>query len=132
MRYRDIFESREPGEFVYHASYLPDLSLGLKSILNNGLLPSKYGYSGPGLYFAYEPSGTYYHVEKNDAIMFRVKWEILVSLYGVYPKNTNGIQRDNNEIIVPGPVPAKYLEVEFFEDEWWDIVSACRTALREK
>ena len=56
-------EGRAVGEYIYHASYLPNLKSGLKSILAKGLLPSKDGYSGSGVYFAYTPDGGYYHVD---------------------------------------------------------------------
>ena len=115
---------RSPEEFVYHASFLPELTSGLQSILQHGLTPSKTGYAGPGVYFAYTPDGGFYHVDKADATLFRAKWKDLVELFGLYPKQPNGIQRDNNEIIVPKVISADLLEVEFFPDEWWDIESA--------
>lgn len=112
------------GEYVYHASYLPDLSRGLQSVISRGLVPSKDGYAGPGVYFAYDPEGGFYHVDQEDATMFRAKWSDLVAKFGKYPDNPNGIERDDNEIIVPGVVPANMLEVEYFPGEWWDIPSA--------
>ena len=125
MRLSEILkETAEPGEYVYHASYLPNLRQGLRSVLKLGLQPSKQGYGGAGVYFAYHPEGGYYHVDREDATLFRVRWKDLVSMFGVYPQNKNGIQRDNDEIIVPGTVPASLLEVEFFKDEWWDLESA--------
>ncbi|MEI6800871.1 MAG: DUF5824 family protein, partial [Pseudomonadota bacterium] len=114
-------EITEPGEYVYHASYLPDLARGLRSILSKGLVPSKEGYGGSGIYFAYEPEGGLYHVSKEDATIFRAKWSDLVSKFGTYPDNPNGIQRDNDEIIVPRAVPANMLEIEYFPDEWWKV-----------
>jgi hypothetical protein len=113
--------STQPGEYVYHASYLPDLARGLRSILSKGLVPSKEGYGGTGVYFAYEPEGGLYHVGKKDAILFRAKWSDLVSKFGVYPDNPNGIRRDNDEIIVPRAVPVNMLEIEYFLDEWWKV-----------
>lgn len=125
MHLRELIkETKEPGEYVYHAAYLPDLAAGLKSVVARGLVPSKTGYAGPGVYFAYDPEGGYYHVSKEEATLFRVKWTDLVNKFGVYPKNRNGIQRDDDEIIVPGAVPAQFLEVEYFPDEWWDLQSA--------
>jgi hypothetical protein len=125
MRISEILkENKTPGEYVYHASFLPDQRKGLYSILKKGLLPSKHGYNGPGVYFAYEPDGGYYHVDPDQATLFRVKWQDLVNRFGVLPQNPNGIQLDNDEIIVPGPVPADILEVEYYEDEWWDLDSA--------
>ncbi len=130
MRYREIIaETRKAGEYVYHASFLPDPAKGFRSILAHGLKPSRTGYAGPGLYFAYEPEGGYYHVIKEEATMFRVRWADLVDLYGVYPKNPKGIERDDDEIIVPGLVPAKLIEVEYFPGEWWDLESAYRASL---
>jgi len=130
MRLYDILrESRVPGEYVYHASYLPNQSQGLHSIARQGLRPSEQGYAGPGVYFAYDPADCYYHVDKSEATMFRVRWADLVQLFGTYPKNPAGIERDDNEIIVPKVVPASVLEVEFFPGEWWDISSAYRASL---
>lgn len=124
MRYRDIIsEATEPGEYVYHASYLPDLAKGLGSVAKHGLRPNP-GMHGTGVYFAYRPEEGLYHVSAEDATMFRVRWQALVDLYGTYPDNPEGIQRDDEEIIVPGPVPAHLLEVEYFEDEWWTIDDA--------
>ena len=114
-------ESAGPGEYVYHAGYMPR---GLDSVLRKGLLPSTDGYAGPGVYFAYDPEGGYYHVSKEEATMFRVKWRDLVARFGKYPERPDGIERDDNEIIVPGTVPADMLEVEYFPGEWWDIASA--------
>jgi hypothetical protein len=124
MLIKELIESNKPGMYVYHASYLPDQAAGLKSILTKGLQPSAEGYAGPGVYFAYDPEGGYYHVSKEEATMFRVKWADLVNKFGTYPTNPNGIERDENEIIVPGVVPASMLEVEYFPDEWWDLKSA--------
>jgi hypothetical protein len=129
MLIRDLVESNQPGTYVYHASYLPNQPVGLKSILTKGLQPSKEGYAGPGVYFAYDPNGGYYHVSKEEATMFRVKWVDLVAKFGTYPGNENGIQRDENEIIVPGVVPADMLEVEYFPGEWWDLTSAYHSSL---
>jgi|694.fasta_scaffold03268_39 hypothetical protein len=117
-------ETREPGQYVYHASYLPNLEQGLLSILKKGLRPSSTGYAGPGVYFAYTPEGGYYHVTKEESTLFRVRWKDLVDLFGLYPHNPRGIQRDNEEIVVPRTVPADLLEVEYFDGEWWDINSA--------
>lgn len=119
-----LSEGTQPGEYVYHASYLPNLARGLKSVMANGLKPSENGYGGRGVYFAYTPDGGFYHVDEDQATMFRVKWMDLVKMFGKYPENPNGIQRDGDEIIVPGSVPADMLEIEYFKDEWWDIGSA--------
>ena len=117
-------ETTEPSEYVYHASFLPDPQQGLKSVLLQGLRPSETGYAGPGVYFAYKPEDCYYHVSEEEATMFRVKWADLVGKFGKYPENPKGIERDDNEIIVPGSVPANMLEVEYFPGEWWDLKSA--------
>lgn len=127
----DVMESSSPGEYVYHASYLPNLARGLKSIMMSGLKPSENGYGGRGVYFAYTPDGGFYHVDKDQATMFRVKWADLVKMYGVYPENKNGIQRDSDEIIVPGPVPANMLELEYFPEEWWDVRTALSSETRQ-
>lgn len=124
MRLQELLESTGPSEYVYHASNLPDLARGLQSVIRRGLTPSKEGYAGPGVYFAYTPDGGYYHVSKEDATLFRVKWTDLANKFGTYPTNPNGIERDEDEIIVPGVVPASMLEVEYFPDEWWDLESA--------
>jgi len=124
MLIRELIEGVALGMYVYHASYLPDQTTGLKSILTKGLQPSAEGYAGPGVYFAYDPEGGYYHVSKEEATMFRVKWADLVNKFGTYPTNPNGIERDDDEIIVPGIVPASMLEVEYFPGEWWDLKSA--------
>lgn len=125
---QDLNENNDQMQWVYHASYLPDLAAGLDSVLRRGLVPSKTGYSGPGVYFARHPSETYYHVSAEDAIMFRAKWSDLVKLYGTYPSNPQGIQHDDDEIVVPGAVPAQYLEVEFFPGEWWPVDTAAAAA----
>ena len=131
QQYNEESNSTQPGEYVYHASYLPNLARGLKSIMMSGLKPSENGYGGRGVYFAYTPDGGFYHVDEDQATMFRVKWADLVEMYGVYPENKNGIQRDNEEIIVPGPVPADMLELEYFPDEWWDIRTALSSETRQ-
>jgi Family of unknown function (DUF5824) len=125
-------KARIPGEYVYHASYLPNQVEGIRSIIKNGLRPSKEGYGGPGVYFAYEPEGGLYHVSKEEATIFRAKWSDLISKFGTYPDNPNGIQRDDEEIIVPGIVPASMLEVEYFPDEWWDLKSAITEETQSK
>jgi hypothetical protein len=126
-----LSESSLPGEYVYHASYMPNLARGLKSVMVSGLKPSENGYGGRGVYFAYDPEGGFYHVDKDQATMFRVKWKDLVDMFGVYPGNPNGIQRDRDEIIVPGNVPASMLEIEYFKDEWWDIPTALSSETRQ-
>ena len=131
MKVSELFEqTKEPGEYVYHASYLPDLGRGLKSILAKGLLPSKEGYSGPGVYFAYDHDGGFYHVSEDEATMFRVKWNDLKKMFGVYPEK-DGIERDDEEIIVRKSVPAHLLEVEYFPGEWWDIETAVEHETRD-
>lgn len=116
-----------PGEWVYHASDLPDLDSGILSLARGGLKPSTDGQMGPGVYFAYTPDGGYYHVGEEDATLLRVRWRDLVRLYGTYPDVEDGIQRDSEQIIVPGPVPQEYIEVEYFEDEWWPLTTAARS-----
>ena len=126
MKVSDLFEvkTRAFSKYVYHSSYLPNLKKGLISIKNKGLLPSKDGYSGPGVYFAYDIEGTYDHVSKEEATTFRVRWDDLVRLFGIYPEDRGGIQRTDDEIIVNHMVPANLLEVEYFDNEWWDLDSA--------
>lgn len=131
MKIRElIIESRQPGEWVYHASHIPSIdkpggiSNWLKSIISRGLRPSGDGYMGPGTYFAYNPDEGYYHVDKEDSMILRAKWHDLVKMYGIYPDNKNGIQRSGDEIVVPGTIPASMLEVEYFPDEWWTLQDA--------
>lgn len=123
MRLFEIKNS-EPSGYVYHASMLPMSATGLRKVMQHGLIPSKTGYSGPGIYFSQDPAGCYAHVSPEDSILFRVKWDDLLRLYGRYRENKTGIQWDDEEIIVPGRVPANLLEVEFFPGEWWDLESA--------
>lgn len=132
MKVRQLLESRAPGEYVYHASYLPSLSRGLKSIKVKGLQPSKDGYQGPGVYFAYKPNEGLYHVGADEATIFRAKWADLVKLFDTYPANKKGIMRDDEEIVVPGAVPAKFLEVEYFPGEWWEIDDAIAAETRHE
>lgn len=132
MKVKELLESRAPGEYVYHASYLPNLAAGLKSIKQKGLQPSKSGYQGPGVYFSYTQDGGLYHVSKDEATIFRAKWDDLVKQFGTYPQNKNGIQRDDEEIIVPGAVPSKFLEVEYFPGEFWNIDSALSSETRNE
>lgn len=123
-------ESTRVGEWVYHASNVPGkdrrggVAVWLKSLISRGLQPSSEGYMGPGTYFAYDPAETYYHVSPDDSLMLRVKFSDLVELYGLYPDNKHGIQRSHDEVVVPGVVPAKLIEVEYFEDEWWPLRDA--------
>lgn len=128
MRAREIVESRIPSKYVYHAAYLPR---GLRSVLEKGLLPSKTGYSGPGVYFAYDPNSGFYHVSPEEATMFRVRWSDLVDRFGTYPSNPNGIQRDDDEIIVPGRVSAELLEVEVEPGLWQPLLSLDKKPLDE-
>lgn len=115
-----LFEVAAP-EYIYHASHTPgnDTKRLIKSIYDNDLQPSKEGYSGPGTYFAYEPDGKVYdHTDPNYATLLRVRFADVASVYGVYPKNENGIERDDEEIIVPGPVDAEMIEVETKPGVW--------------
>ena len=132
MKVKELLEADAPGKYVYHASYLPNLKSGLISIQKHGLKPSKSGQIGPGVYFAYKPEHTYYHVSKDEATMFRAKWADLVQLYGTYPSNKNGIQRDDEQIVVPRAVPANLLEVEYFPEEYWEIDHAIAAESREE
>lgn len=131
MQIKEILqESRQVGEWVYHASFVPNKdSVGgiadwLKKVIRRGLQPSTEGYMGSGTYFAYEPTDVYYHVTPDDSLLLRVKFSDLIKLYGIYPHNKNGIQRDDEQIIVPGSVPSSLLQVEYFEDEWWELSDA--------
>lgn len=119
-----IKEATVNSKYVYHASYLPDLGKGLNSIAKKGLLPSIQGQMGTGVYFSYTPEGGFYHVDPSDATMIRVPWDKLVKLYGLYPDTLNGIERDDEQIIVPGAVPPEIIEVEYFKDEWWPVKDA--------
>lgn len=137
MRSTDfISESKQPGEWVYHASHVPgkDTPGGtakwLKSLIEHGLRPSTTGYMGPGTYFAYDKDGGYYHVDPEDAIVLRARWADLVKLYGLYPGNKDGIQRSGDELVIPGSVPGNLLEVEYFEDEWWKLRDALQAETR--
>jgi hypothetical protein len=129
MRYKE-FITETMVQWVFHASYMPDLASGLSSVSRHGLRPSKTGYTGPGVYFAYTPEGCYDHVDRANATMLRCRWSELVNLYGIYPETKTGVQRTSDEIIVPGPVPAAILEVEYFEDEWWPVADAVRAETR--
>lgn len=129
MRASDLItEGRALGEYVYHASFAgPEGSKKaqlFRSLLQRGLKPSQEGYAGPGVYFAYEPDEGYYHVSPDDSVILRARWQDLTQLYGVYPSQKDGIQRDENEIVVPGSVPAQHLEVEYFPGEWWSLQDA--------
>ena len=110
--------------YVYHASHTPNNNRKalIKSLYNKNLQPSKIGYSGPGTYFAYEPDGKVYdHTHPEYATMLRVKWNDLVDIYGKYPENPDGIQRDDEEITVPGPVPAEIIEDEVKPGVWEEL-----------
>jgi len=118
-----LFEIKNSG-YVYHASHTPnnDRKALVKSIYMQGLKPSKEGYDGPGVYFAHEPDGrTYDHTDPNFATMLRVKFDDLISLYGKYSENGTGVQWDDEEIVVPGVVPADYLEVEVSPGKWEEL-----------
>ena len=121
-----LFEIKNgtPGEYVYHASMLTLDTKDLQKIAKRGLIPSERGYAGSGVYFGHTPDQCYVHVDKEDAVLFRAKWKDLVNLYGKYSENETGIQWDEDEIVVPGKVPAELLEVEYFKGEWWDLESA--------
>ena len=99
--------------------------------MSSGLRPSKDGYAGPGVYFAYDRDGGFYHVDEEQATMFRVTWRELVKRFGVYPGNPDGIQRDSDEIIVPGVVPAEMLEVEYPPGKWQNMGSVLSSGTRQ-
>jgi len=118
-----LFEIAEP-TYVYHASHTPEGGYKplIGSLYMNDLQPSKEGYSGPGTYFAYEPDGKVYdHTDPNHATMLRVKWDDLVDMYGKYPENENGIERDDDELVVPGLVPCEMIEVEVKPGVWEEL-----------
>lgn len=121
MRAQEFIIEATPGEYVYHASTGAMRTL-IPSLLRKGLQPSSVGYAGPGVYFAYTPEVA--AGWSDDPVMLRVRWNDLAQRFGVYPKNENGIQRDDEEIIVPGVVPADLVEIEYFPGEWWDLESA--------
>lgn len=116
-----LTEGSTPAEYVYHASAGDQRQL-IKSLLKRGLLPSQVGYAGPGVYFAYTPEVA--AGWSDEPVMLRVRWDQLVRRFGTYPQNPKGIQRDDEEIIVPGTVPAELIEIEYFPGEWWDLESA--------
>lgn len=106
-------KTREPGEFVYHAT----LPKNLPNIAVQGLKPNR-GYMGDGVYFAYKPNEGYYHISAREAVVLRTAWLELVKLFGKYSTdNPSGIQRDDDQILVPGIVPANLIEV-YRDGEW--------------
>lgn len=122
-----LTESRPVGQYVYHATTRGSRPEQLiKSLISYGLRPSKQGYAGPGTYFAYEPDEGFYHLTPDEAVILRVKWDKLVKMYGVYPSNPDGIERDDEEIVVPGPVPSQIIEIELDPDHWVSLPVALR------
>ena len=122
-----LTESRPVGQYVYHATTRGSRPEQLiKSLISYGLRPSKQGYAGPGTYFAYEPDEGFSQLTPDEAVILRVKWDKLVKLYGVYPSNPDGIERDDEEIVVPGPVPSQIIEIELDPDHWVSLPVALR------
>lgn len=109
MRILELFESSEPGEYVYHVTNRKNIP----HIAEKGLEPNE-GYMGKFVYFAYEPHSGFYHIGRNDpdAVILQVSWSDLKSKFGTYrEKGPGGIERDDEQIMVPGTVPPDMIEI---------------------
>lgn len=110
--------ANEP-KYLYHASWMPSLRIGLRSLLSRGLLPSP---GAPGVHFAYTPEDGLYYVEADNAVVFRIRWEGLVA-YAEQVPEAGSLQVTDVEVVAPYPIPASLLEVRY-NKEWLSLADA--------
>ena len=97
-------------KYVYHSGSFKDEG-SFKSVAEKGLVPSE-GKDSSGVYMAYSPDGTYYHVSPEEATTFRAPISPILEDYGLYKDTPSGVQYDAEELIVPGAVRPDLLEVK--------------------
>tara|TARA_B100001094_G_scaffold266113_1_gene268854 strand:- start:141 stop:710 length:570 start_codon:yes stop_codon:yes gene_type:complete len=88
MKIEDIItNSREPGEYIYHATRFDDLKEGLSSIKEKGLLKAKEALYGPGVYMGYNPQECLCQVSCKESRVLEARWQSIRVLYGADPTN---------------------------------------------
>ena len=88
MKIEDIItNSREPGEYIYHATRFDDLKEGLSSIKQKGLLKAKEALYGPGVYMGYNPQECLCQVSCKESRVLEARWQSIRVLYGADPTN---------------------------------------------
>ena len=92
MKIEDIItNSREPGEYIYHATRFDNLKEGLSSIKEQGLLKAKEALYGPGVYMGYNPAECLCQVSCKEARVLEARWQSIRVLYGADPTNPAGL-----------------------------------------
>ena len=88
MKIEDIItNSREPGEYIYHATRFDDLKEGLSSIKEKGLLKAKEALYGPGVYMGYNSAECLCQVSCKESRVLEARWQSIRVLYGADPTN---------------------------------------------
>jgi len=92
MKIEDIItNSREPGEYIYHATRFDNLKEGLSSIKEQGLLKAKEALYGPGVYMGYNPQECLCQVSCKESRVLEARWQSIRVLYGADPTNPAGL-----------------------------------------
>ena len=88
MKIEDIItNSREPGEYIYHATRFDDLKEGLSSIKEKGLLKANEALYGPGVYMGYNSAECRCQVSCKESRVLEARWQSIRVLYGADPTN---------------------------------------------
>ena len=113
---KKYFNTNDP--YVYHLSQSKDLA----SFLEKGMLPSERGIDGPGLYLSNTIENTQQHALLGEGLLFRVKKDLLVNEFGVFPARESGIEFDEStgDLFISGKriLPANILEVQNEVGDW--------------
>ena len=92
MKIEDIItNSREPSEYIYHATRFDNLKEGLSSIKEQGLLKAKEALYGPGVYMGYNPQECLCQVSCKESRVLEARWQSIRVLYGADPTNPAGL-----------------------------------------
>lgn len=99
----------EKHPYLYHITSRENA----RSIIAHGLVPSKEGYSGPGVYLAVTPEQTEYYLKPNDpnSAMFRVSSDYVMRTWGMGPDGGVDFDSTTGEVVVPGTIPPE--EIHF-------------------
>ena len=119
--------------YVYHLTGVP-----AKKFKRLGIMPSKDGYSGPGVYMANTPEATqYYHeLEDSGSNLMRISKQDLVDTFGKYSRETpEGIEFDDDtgEVFLSGSrsVPPEMIQSRLPDGSWKSVTQFMPTDAKE-
>jgi hypothetical protein len=115
----DYFGTKDP--YVYHLT-----EVNPQKFKSAGIRPSRDGYQGPGVYMANTPEATQYYSDLETGHLLRINKHDLVSLFGKYPENPDGVQYDHGtgEVMLSNGenVPPELIEYRDASGKWKSLL----------